>query len=156
MVNRFNRKSSLLARDYDDVIRPLHLYSRYYWVCYMVIFLVNYIRNKLLWFSIRPQLVTTEKIFRPTLRTIMACFAFVASVMWIMKVADILVGLLKVCIKYFQENFLYFFLLKHLISPHQTVGIVFSISEALLGMTVLAWGNSLGGMGVIFNQFSFE
>jgi sodium/potassium/calcium exchanger 6 len=37
------------------------------------------------------------------------------------------------------------------ISILKTLGIMFSLSDAILGLTVLAWGNSLGGMQIDFN-----
>jgi len=37
------------------------------------------------------------------------------------------------------------------ISVLKTLGIMFSLSDAILGLTVLAWGNSLGGMQIDFN-----
>lgn len=72
-----------------------------------------------------------------------AWLGFVVAVIWIYSIANEIVNLLQV---------------SHLTTIHMTVtrpcsvpqvfGIVIDISDGILGITILAWGNSIGGKGV--------
>ncbi|XP_022797133.1 mitochondrial sodium/calcium exchanger protein-like isoform X1 [Stylophora pistillata] len=66
--------------------------------------------------------MTTKSEKRPRGHSLFAYLAFVISVVWIYTTANEIVNLLK------------------------TFGIVFGLSDALLGLTFLAWGNSLGDL----------
>lgn len=57
----------------------------------------------------------------PTYHWIFAYIGFVVSVSWIYALANEVVDLL------------------------QAIGIIFNLSDLILGLTFLAWGNSLGG-----------
>lgn len=61
----------------------------------------------------------------PVYHWVFAYFGFIISVAWIYAIANEVVDLL------------------------QAIGIIFNLSNFILGLTILAWGNSLGG------KFSF-
>ena len=67
-------------------------------------------------------LIMSEPEKTPKWQPILAFIGFVISVGWIYLIANEIVSLLK------------------------AVGIQFGISDAILGLTVLAWGNSIGDM----------
>ena len=67
-------------------------------------------------------LLTSEKDKPPIYHRAFAMIGFGISVILINSVADEIISVLKTC------------------------GIIFSLSDAILGLTVLAWGNSLGDL----------
>ena len=67
-------------------------------------------------------LIMSEPEKPPKWQPILAFIGFVISVGWIYLIANEIVSLLK------------------------AVGVQFAISDAILGLTVLAWGNSIGDM----------
>ena len=73
--------------------------------------------------AIAAGLLLPSKISRkPVYMALLAYLGFAVSVVWIYALANEIVSLLK------------------------TVGIYFGLSDAILGLTVLAWGNSIGDM----------
>ena len=67
-------------------------------------------------------LLTSEPDRPPKYQPLLAFIGFVMSVGWIYLIANEIVSLLK------------------------AIGVYFGISDAILGLTVLAWGNSIGDM----------
>jgi sodium/potassium/calcium exchanger 6 len=67
-------------------------------------------------------LLVTNPDRPPRFFQILGPLSFVTSVLWI------------------------YFLAGELVSLIEVIGIVFGVSETLLGLTVLAWGNSIGGL----------
>lgn len=75
-------------------------------------------------------LLTSEKAKPPIYHRLFAFIGFCASILFIKFIVDEIIDILT------------------------TFGIVFHISNSILGLTVLAWGNSIGGK--IFNDFFFN
>jgi sodium/potassium/calcium exchanger 6 len=66
--------------------------------------------------------LTTRNDQPPRWYGALAFVGFTAGIVWIYMIANLLVGLL------------------------QTLGIIFGVSEALMGLTIFAWGNSMGDL----------
>ena len=64
---------------------------------------------------------TTRRDRAPTYHIAFAYFGFVIAISWIYTIANEVVALLK------------------------AIGIIFNLSQFILGITFLAWGNSIGG-----------
>ena len=76
----------------------------------------------------------------PSFHRAFAFLGFLMSVVWIYAIANEIVNLLQV--SHILSSFRRF--QSYSCFVHQTFGLMFHISEALLGLTVLAWGNSIG------------
>nr|KAI8753626.1 sodium/potassium/calcium exchanger 6; mitochondrial-like [Biomphalaria glabrata] len=66
--------------------------------------------------------VTSKRDHRPVYHTAFAYLGFIAAVIWIYSIANEIVNIL------------------------QALGVVFDLSDAILGLTLLAWGNSIGDL----------
>ena len=69
------------------------------------------------------------------------------SVIWIYSVANEIVDILQVC-KHVHKNSNAFFNLT-CVCAQQTFGAAFNVSDGILGLTFLAWGNSIGGEFIV-------
>ena len=76
---------------------------------------------------------------------VFAYVSFLVSVIWIYSVANEIVDILQVC-KHVHKNSNAFF---NLICAQQTFGAAFNVSDGILGLTFLAWGNSIGGEFIV-------
>jgi sodium/potassium/calcium exchanger 6 len=74
----------------------------------------------------------------PIYHPFFAYLGFAVSIMWIYVVANEIVNVLEV------TQILFHFVALCDISVLQTVGVVFDIRSGILGLTFLAWGNSIG------------
>jgi sodium/potassium/calcium exchanger 6 len=70
-------------------------------------------------------LLTSTFHYPPAYHWVFGYLGFAVSVIWIYALANAVVDLL------------------------QTIGILFGLSDVILGLTVLAWGNSIGGIVLI-------
>lgn len=70
-------------------------------------------------------LLTSTFYYPPPYHWVFGYLGFTVSVVWIYALANAVVDLL------------------------QTIGILFGLSDVILGLTVLAWGNSIGGIVLI-------
>ena len=64
--------------------------------------------------------------------------------MWIYSIANEIVNLLQVSIGISHRDSI-------IALSSQVFGIVIDISDGILGITILAWGNSIGGKSLLFS-----
>lgn len=86
--------------------------------------------------------LTTRLHERPKFQWIFAYFGFFVSVIWIYSIANEIVNLLTVTLE-----FLIDYQINKITSFHfkKAFGVILNISNTILGLTFLAWGNSLSG-----------
>ena len=75
---------------------------------------------------------------------VFAWLGFVVAVVWIYSIANEIVNLLQVSIGISHRDSI-------IALSSQVFGIVIDISDGILGITILAWGNSIGGKSLLFS-----
>ena len=89
---------------------------------------------------------TSRSTRPPPYHNIFAVIGFVLSIVWIYVIANELVSL-KISTYIYIYKYLHIYVYLYLqVSLLRAFGVMFGLSNAILGLTVLAWGNSIGDM----------
>ena len=86
---------------------------------------------------------TSRSTRPPPYHNIFAVIGFVLSIVWIYVIANELVSL-KISTYIYVSTYIY--TVYPQVSLLRAFGVMFGLSNAILGLTVLAWGNSIGDM----------
>ena len=74
---------------------------------------------------------------------------FAVAIVWIYSLANEIVNMLQVGIVWYGG----YSIVMIFIPIPKALGVIIKLSHAVLGLTLLAWGNSIGGMSLLYTVY---